>query len=251
MTRRAVDWADVVEAAAAALRADNRAFTSRNLFYAVRRTAERSRRSFEMEFESFRSDLLAPRLNAGPLPGLLPEVPDLDQGARLPREWDAYFPACILVVDRAELVPLFAASGVVVQARMAVVTLDERPRHVVSWLRRGLRAGHRAPIGYLHDAATVVYPFASEPLATWARLRERREGEAPFRDLGLPPQGLTFERFELDGGPLLELEEPSPHAVIAYAARATLAMLAPDPMLFPLATSRTGGPAHRPEVTHD
>lgn len=247
MTPRAPD---LIETAAADLRVDSRAFTSRNLFHAVRRAGLRLGKPCAGDFESFRAGPLAARLRAGALAGLLPDSPRLDRRARLPREWDAYFPACILVVDRAELVPLFVASGVVVQARMAVVTLDGRPAHVAGWLRRGLRAGHRAPVGYLHEATTVVYPFASELLATWARLRGPRE-ELAFRDLGLPPQGLSPDRLGLDRGPVLELEEPPPHALIAYAARATLALLAPDPMLFPLTPRRPRERARPLEVAHD
>jgi hypothetical protein len=251
------EW-ELIELAAADLRADNRAFTGRNLFHAVRRAATRRGRPFALDFESFRSGPLAARRRTGPLPGLLPELEDTDRGSRLPREWDAYFPACILVVDRAELVPLFAASGVVVQARMAIVALDGRPAPVVSWLRRGFRAGHRAPLGYLHDAATVVYPFDREPLATWARSPAARDAAA-FRDLGLPPQGAPADRFGDPlgdpsgdrGAPVLELEAPSPHAVIAYAARCLLAMIPPDPMLFPLTSRRPRRRSGRSEVAHD
>lgn len=244
MTRPMGDHLDLVEMAAADLRADSRVFTSGNLFHAARRAALRLGKPFEGDFKSFRSGPLAARVRRSALDGLLPDGPELNRSARLPREWDAYFPACILVVDRAELVPLFAASGVVVQARMAVITLDDRPAHIVDWLRRGIRAGHRAPVGYLHEAATVVYPFASELLGTWARLRRPRE-ELVFRDLGLPPLGLSGDRFGLSGAPVLELEEPPPHALIAYAARATLSLLAPDPMLFPL-TSRRPRDRNRP-----
>jgi hypothetical protein len=250
--RRTPARSQLLDLAADELLADNRAFTPRNLFHAVRRTAERLGDVYDLDFGAFRMGPLAARLARGQLPGLLPDVEPPNHGPplRLPREWDAYFPACILIVDRAELVPLFAASGVVLQARMAVIALDGRPAHVVSWLCRGLRARLRAPIGYLHDAATVVYPFDREPLATWSRLRKARE-DAEFRDLGFPPQGVASARFGLQGGPLFELEALSPQALIAYAARALLAMIPPDRMLFPLTSRRPRPRSGRLEVAHD
>ena len=100
-------------------------------------------------------------------------------------DWDACFPAAILMVDRPTVVDLFVASGALVQARIAVVCVDGTPAHVVSWLRRGLERGHRAPVGYLHDVRTVLYPFLFEPLATMVALA--RGSPIPYRDLGIGP----------------------------------------------------------------
>lgn len=236
----------LVDAAAVDLLAGSPAFTSRNLFYAVRRAAANDDRHFKLGYADFRAGLLADRLRAGPLPGLLPETASLDQSPRLPREWDAYFPACILLVDRAELIPLFAASGVVVQARMAIVSLSGQPEHIVAWLRRGFREGHRAPIGYLHDASAVVYPFTCALLDAWLRARSRHE-EVAYRDLGLPARGLPGELFGIGDRPVVAVEDPPPHAMIAYVARALLAMIPPDSLLFPLGTRRRE--SRRPEVS--
>jgi len=225
-----------IDLVAARLRSESRCFTARNLYHALRRA-----RGGEASFAEFRRGPLAERLRSGAVPGLLPPVAARKRTrARSPREWEAYFPAAILLVDRPELVDLFAASGVLVQARLAVVCLDGSPAAVIDWLRRGLRAGRRAPIGYLHDAATVVYPFLYEPLKTCVDVAR---GELPFVDLGLPPRGmplaaLPFARASR-GARFHELEEAPPHSLIAYAARRVLALVPPDPMLAPLA--RGGG----------
>ncbi len=220
----------LLDAAAAALRADCRAFTRRNLYHATLRLAKAP-----IDYDAFVAGPLARRLRAGDLAGLLPP-PRPGSRRRIPRETLAYFPAAILLVDRPEIVDLFAASGVLVQARVAVVCADGTPSAVVRWLCRGLRGGFRAPVGYLHDAATVLYPFAIEPLATLVEVT-RRDVPLTFSDLGLPPHGLAASELPFCPrlrGPVLELEAPPPAAMIAYAARRLAALLPRDPWLAPL-----------------
>jgi hypothetical protein len=229
---RSITDRDVIDRAAAGLRAGSRAFTRGNLYFAVRR----ARAGRSLDFASFCAGPLAARLRAGPLPGLLPP-PAPPPRRRLPPEWDAYFPAAILLVDRPAIVDLIAASGALVQGRVAPVALDGTPGHVVRWLRRGFAAGRRAPVAYLHDATTLVYPFLCEPLAT---LVEATRGEPlPYRDLGLPPRGLPGGRFlfapaALAEEPIVELEQLPPAALVAYAVRGALALVPPDPLLAPL-----------------
>ena len=222
----------LVDAAALTIASSSRAFTRRNLFFAVRRAARERGMSMEADVDGFCAKYVEPRLRAGVMPGLLVASGRPTTDAVVPPEFDAYFPAAILVVDRPEVVQLFAASGVVVQARLAVVSLDGFPSHVTGWLCRGMRAGHRAPIGYLHDAATVVYPFTFEPLATWIAAA----GDEPLRyvDLGIQPGGLAAGPAADRGKPMLELEELCPRALVAWATRALLALVPPDPMLAPL-----------------
>jgi hypothetical protein len=214
------------------LRATSRAFTRKNLFHALRRAAGADGRSFT----EFCEGPLAARLRRGPLPGLLPP-PAPSPARRVPREWDAYFPAAILLVDRPEIVDLFAASGALVQARVAPVALNGEPAHVVRWLCRGLARGHRAPIAYLHDAATIVYPFTYEPLATLVRVS--RDEPLPYADLGLPRAGLPAKAFPFTAEippdeRIVELEQLPPAALVAFAARRALALVPPDPRLAPL-----------------
>ena len=221
--------APLVDRAAAALRAGSRAFTRKNLFHAARRLGARG------SYAQFVTGPLARRLRGGAIDGLLPE-PRASGARRLPREWDAYFPAAILIVDRRELVDLFAASGVLVQARLAVVCIDGTPAPCVRWLQRGLRAGFRAPVGYLHDASTVLYPFAVEPLRT---LVEVAGASSPidFIDLGLPPGGLRWSQLPFCpriAEPITELEQAPPAAIVAYAARALAKRLPRDPWLAPI-----------------
>jgi hypothetical protein len=148
------------------------------------------------------------------------------------REWEAYFPAAILLVDRPSIVDLFAASGVLVQARIAVVSVDGCPEHVVSWLVRAIRKGHRAPVGYLHDARTVLYPFLFEPLAT---LVDASRGEPmTYRDLGIGPGRVLRDPLGLArayAASATSLEELPPCSVVAYAVEELLQMLPGDPML--------------------
>ena len=222
----------LIDRAADQLRASSAAFTRRNLFHVVRRMP-RGPDDFE-EFEA----ALARRLRRGPIPGLLAPPPRA-RSRRLSCEHAAYFPAAILIVDRTELVDLFAASGVLVQARLAIVSADGTPATIVSWLARGIRAGFRAPIGYLHDAATVLYPFALEPLRT---LVEVATAPIDFIDLGLPPQGLPATELPFCppiGELVMELEAPPPAAIVAYAARRLAKLLPRDEWLLPLRPRRS------------
>ena len=106
---------------------------------------------------------------------------------------DDCFAEAILLVDRPALLDLFAASGEVASGRMALVCIDGTPSPSIASVRRGLRAGCRPPVLYIHDAATVIYPFTIEPMATMLEHR----GSEPFMyfDLGLPPLGATSRRF--------------------------------------------------------
>jgi hypothetical protein len=222
----------VIDRAAARLRISNRAFSRHNLFHAFRRLVPA--RAGTKNFENFVDGPLAARLRAGPIDGLLPP-PAGDGRRRLPHEWDAYFPAMVLMVDRREIVDLFAASGVLVQARMAVVCTDGSPAPVIAWLRRGLRAGHRAPFGYLHDAATVLYPFSLEPFATLFRVL----GGEPARvvDLGLPPDGLPRRALGRGGAAserVFELEAVEPSTLISWATRRLGALQPRDSWLEPI-----------------
>ena len=222
----------VIDRAADELRATSAAFTRRNLFHAARRLA-----GGPDDFERFVAGPLAHRLRRGPITGLLaPRPPARRQ--RLTREHDAYFPAAILIVDRRELVDVFAASGVLVQARLAVVSTDGTPATAVRWLVRGIRAGFRAPVGYLHDASTVLYPFAIEPLRT---LVEAAKRPIDFVDLGLPPKGLAAAELPFCPPlrePITELEVPPPAAIVAYAARRLAKLLPRDEWLLPLRPRR-------------
>ena len=62
---------------------------------------------------------------------------------------------------------------------------------------------------YLHDAATVLYPFAFEPLASL--VQQSHVEPLAYRDLGLPPLGATARRFAdpalQDDAVLCDLEE--------------------------------------------
>ena len=144
------------------------------------------------------------------------------------REGRAYFPAGILLVDRPELVDSFAASGALVQARIAVVDIHGHPKHVVRWLVDAVRNGHRAPVGYLHAPTTVVYPFAFEPLASLVK------SPAPvvFRDLGIRAGGAIRDPFTRRR--ITSLDAMSPAALAAYAARGVLSMINGDAMLAPM-----------------
>jgi hypothetical protein len=156
-------------------------------------------------------------------------------GEPLPREYRAYFPLAVLVVDRPAILSCFVASGVIATARLAVVCLDGSPSHVVRWLAHGFREGHRAPVGFLHDAATTVYPFLFEPLASLIDALGPSEPTA-YRDLGLPPRGLLAKRFPFaetlpPGERVTELGALPPRALVAYATRAVLSMVPGDPRM--------------------
>jgi hypothetical protein len=228
---------ETIDAAVSALRAHGGWYTERNLYWAVRRLGHDPG-----SFGAFRRGPLAARLRRGPLVGLLGD--ERWDGAPLPPEYRSYFPLAILLVDRPSVVGLFVASGVLSTARLAVVCLDGSPRHVVRWLARGFQAGHRAPIGFLHDAGTTVYPFLIEPLATLVDALGDGEPLA-YRDLGLPPRGLPTRRFPFAEAlpasePVTELAALPPRALVAYATRAVLAMVPGDPRM--AAIQRRGRP---------
>ncbi len=213
-----------IDEAAASLRATLPVFSRGNLFHAVRRLS----RDVSLSRGAF-DGALSRRLERGPLDGLVShhKAPT----ARLSAvEQRAYFPAGILVVDQPDVVDLFAASGALVQARVAVVDLHGYPRNVVRWLIAGARAGRSAPIGYLHDATTVLYPFAFEPLSSLTRA----DSPVAYRDLGIRPYlGLRDA-----SSPAFELEAVTPAALISYALRSVLEMIEPDQVLAPYRHAR-------------
>lgn len=229
-----------IDEAAAALTACSRAYTRANLYHCWQRLS-----GSDETLKGFVRGPLAARLARGNLDGLLPASQRWD-GARLPREWDAYFPKVILIVDRPAILDLFIASGVVTTARLAVVCVDGSPSNVVDWLRDGFRAGHRAPVGYLHDAATAFYPFSIEPLASLIAV----SNGAPidYVDLGLPVRGALARGFPRagdgatdpfasdarSGERIVALEALTPYAMIAYATRRLMAMVPGDPRMAPL-----------------
>jgi hypothetical protein len=231
----------LIDRAAARLRATNRAFTRRNLFHAVRR-AGGDCAAPETTFEAFVGGALAKRLRAGDIDGLLPSPKRPSRDRRSWRsEWDAYFPAAVLMVDSHEVRDLFIASGVLVHARLAVITTDGSPEQVVAWLQRGLRAGYRAPFGYLHEASTVIYPYLLEPFAT---VLDVHQGEAaPVVELGLPPDGLPMRAFGAAGAQrVLELEAVEPSILIAWAVRQLVALQPRDEWLRPLSPKKRRKP---------
>ena len=142
----------------------------------------------------------------------------------------------VLLVDRPAILALFLESGALAAPdRLAVVCIDGTPASVVDWLKRAFAAGRRAPVLYVHDAATVIYPFTLEPLATL--LSRKDAGSIAYTDLGLPPLGATadvklrqlIDAFvhtildELHGTALfLELEALSPATLIRYCTTRAL-----------------------------
>lgn len=225
---------EMIDLAAADLRLHSAAFTRRGLYHALSRRRVATGRFGPWSFERFCDGPLARRLRRGPIPGLVERASVSAKDGALPAEWRAYFPAAILVVDRAEIVDVFAASGVLLQARMAVVCIDGSPRRIVNWLRSGWFAGHRAPVGYLHDANTVVYPFLCEPLATFVR---QSPEELVYKDLGIGPGAALRDPLGLASayaGRASELDEVPPCSLIAYAAAQLSALIAADPLLAPM-----------------
>jgi hypothetical protein len=143
----------------------------------------------------------------------------------------------VLLVDRAATATRLAKTAAIVQAGIEVVSIDGTPRSVVARLVRRFRAGHRAPVLYLHDAATVVYPFAIEPLGTLVR---HADGEpVVYRDLGLPPRGATARRFGdaalREAEPILELKAIPTATLARYCVRSLSSLVAAD-----------GAPSDRP-----
>jgi hypothetical protein len=224
----------LTEAVASELRATSRAFTQACLYHAVLRARPELRARWSLE--RFCETAIARRLRKGPISGLLPipsrRRPRIANSGLAAREWEAYFPAAILLVDRPSIVDLFAASGVLVQARIAVVSIDGSPKHVISWLSRAIRRGHRAPVGYLHDERTVLYPFLFEPLAS---LVDASRGEPiTYRDLGIGPGRVLRDPLGLASdyaASASDLEELPPCSLVAYAVGELFQMLPPDPML--------------------
>ena len=176
----------LLDASAEALLAGAPVFTRRNLFHAVRRTSGAA-----MTQATFDATLRR-RLARGPLPGLLPVRSRRRARPPLPA-WEARMPA-VLLVDRPAILALFLESGALASPdRVAVVCIDGTPASVVDWLKQAFAAGRRAPVLYVHDATTVVYPFTLEPLATL--LSQKDAGSIAYTDLGLPPLGATARRF--------------------------------------------------------
>ncbi len=230
----------MIDQAALGLLAESRAFTRRNLYYAVRRATLAEGTPYPLSCEEFCEGPLSARLRSGPVPGLLPPTFPAPR-RRLPPEWDAYFPAAILLLDKPALVGLVAASSALVQARVAPIALDGTPAHVVRWLRRGYESGQRAPIAYVHDATTLCYPFLCEPLATLVEVN--RDEPLPYKDVGLPPSGRPASAFPFTSGlsqqeQIVELEQLPPAAFVAYAVRSALRLVLPDPLLAPLKSTR-------------
>jgi hypothetical protein len=225
---------DRIDGCAAALRDTIPAFTRRNLFFAVRRA-----QGGGIEEKRFEASLRQ-RLRRGPIPGLLPS-PCEWTSRRLTREWAAYFPKAVLLVDRPAVLDLFVASGVMPAARLALVCIDGSPASVVAWLRKGYRAGRRAPVLYLHDAATVAYPFAFEPLRSLVRYGHG--GPLPYHDLGLPPLGAPARRFAAESSSdaelVLDLEAVPPAVLVSFVVRRAHRAVPGDPNMLPLARDRT------------
>lgn len=134
---------------------------------------------------------------------------------------DSEFPAAVLLVDRPAIRDLLLAQGAG-ERGLAVVCIDGTPAPVVAFLKRGFQEGRRVPVVYLHDAATVVFPFTLEPLATLVAQQEG--GPVRYRDLGLPPLGATARRFGDPALPadqvILELTAIPPATLLRYAAEA-------------------------------
>jgi len=128
------------------------------------------------------------------------------------------------------------ASGMIATVRLAVVCVDGSPSPVVAWLQRGFKAGRRVPFVYLHDAATVLYPFTLEPLATL--IRYRGEESLVYRDLGLPPLGANARRFDDPvlpaDEPIYDLEALPPATLARFGALAALRLMPIDPNMLPL-----------------
>jgi hypothetical protein len=207
----------LIDIAAEALRAQAPAFTRQNLFFAARRCCARGAPMTDAQLDA----ALRRRLARGPLPGLLPTRAGRPRRP-FARAWGADFPRAVLLVDRPAILDLLAAMGASASTRIAAVCIDGTPAPLVAWLAQRFRAGQRAPVLFLHDAATVVYPFTLEPLASLLRAA----GGAPpvYRDLGLPPLGAAARRF---GDPTLPRDEPilsleaiPPATLVRYVAGA-------------------------------
>jgi hypothetical protein len=207
-----------IEASAAALRMQASVFTQQNLYFAVRRS-----HGGAIDEEAFDAALRA-RLARGPMPGLLP-APLRARSRTLVHPRNDETANVVLLVDRAAILDLLAAmaaDGSHALTGTAVVCIDGSPAPLVARLVQRFRGGWSLPVLYLHDAATVVYPFAIEPLATL--VSQQGERSIVYRDLGLPPLGASARRFRdpalSPDEPILHLEEIPPLALARYCAKA-------------------------------
>jgi hypothetical protein len=129
----------------------------------------------------------------------------------------------VLLVDRPAIVEIFAAAGVSTST-LAVTCIDGTPRALVTRLTRAFRSGERAAVLYLHDSATIIYPFTFEPIATLVASRS----SIIYRDLGLPPLGTSARRFgdpTLGGDPIRELAAIPPAALVRYCVGAARSLV--------------------------
>jgi hypothetical protein len=208
---RRVPAREALDVALSTLSAQGPAFTRGNLRHAVRRL---SGATTDAAFAA----ALRRRRAAGAIPGLLPDRPRWDAW-QLGLEEGARFPAAVVLVDRPTVADLFVAWGVCRARGLAAVALDGTPPRLVEHLRRGFQEGLRAPVLYLHDAATVVYPFTIEPLASL--VAQPGDEPVPYQDLGLPPLGASPGRFDDASLPdeerVVELEALPPATLVRYA----------------------------------
>jgi hypothetical protein len=120
---------------------------------------------------------------------------------------------------------LRAVSGLVVVDLTAAASAE------IKRVARSLR--ETPPVFYLHDAATVLFPFTFEPVATLVEQHdEKAQGPFPFRDLGLPPLGASARRFgdpSLGDEPILKLSEIPDAALVRYVSRALESAVAVEP----------------------
>jgi hypothetical protein len=199
-----VERIERIERCAAALRATWPGFTRRNLFHAVRREGALDDAVFDAS--------LRRRLARGPLDGLL-EARRRPTGPGAELAWGTTRPTAVLLVDRASVRDLLAPIG----EELAVVCVDGTPARAIAWLARTFRAGDALPVLYVHDAATVVVPFALEPLAS---LVETDAQGLVYRDLGLPPLGAGARRFHDPTLPpdelVTELEQVPPASLARF-----------------------------------
>jgi hypothetical protein len=178
--------------------------------------------------------LLQGRLARGALVGLL-----RDREAPLERGTAADAPNAVLLVDRPAMRRVLAAAPAIREVGLAVVDVRGDPAALVARLTRLVRDGLIVPVLYIHDAATVVYPFAVEPLAALVRQASR---PIAYRDLGLPPLGAAARRF---GDPRLPPDEPvvileavPPGTLARYCARSAAWLAPAAPLTAPRAIRR-------------
>ena len=112
----------------------------------------------------------------------------------LTREWDAYFPKAVLLVDRPAMLDSFIGSGAMPGARLAVVCIDGSPGPVVAWLRRGFRAGppRTGPVLARRGHRRLSLRASSRSRPSSATAAAGRSCTATF---GLPPLGAPARRF--------------------------------------------------------